>query len=309
MSKAGDTVILDTEEFPQSEPPSLYVNTIYSEGQLRNKSYRVIHLLGKGSFGVVELVETDDGKLYALKNIKERKGKVTRENINKEIRAWQKISAFPNCRAYLACYIDHEWHYDTCKIFMEYISGKNLTEYLEGANLSTKEILMFSIYLARAVKTMHDVRIAHNDIKPDNIMLNKVDMKLVDYGLACDVDRKLAYACGRGGMGTAKYMSPAKALFIVHSGDKLTSAQLLDSDIWALGCVIYTMSEKDHFYTGESFVEIYHNISEGHHSQFDKTPEILRPIITKMSIEYGNQISRPTIDQVLKLLEDELAKL
>jgi serine/threonine protein kinase len=84
-------------------------------------------------------------------------------------------------------YFDHNW---TSYYFMRFASGGDLISYLDKSGpISYKEQLDLSEQLILLVKKLHDLEIAHRDIKPQNILVDyyqdgKPQLYLTDFGFA-----------------------------------------------------------------------------------------------------------------------------
>ncbi len=75
--------------------------------------------------------------------------------------------------------------HNTIYLVMPYITGKNLTNYLERNRkpLSEREIRQLIIPLLHGLKAMHEKQILHLDIKPDNIFVDSsLNPLLLDFG-------------------------------------------------------------------------------------------------------------------------------
>ena len=108
-------------------------------------------------------------------------------------------------------------------IVMEYIDGYTLTEFL-AQNPSGKLRQRAVDQLLDAVAYLHKKGIVHNDLKPDNILISRVDntLKIIDFGLS-DNDAYFLYK----GLGcTPQYASPEL------KANKQTDCR---SDIYSLG--------------------------------------------------------------------------
>ncbi len=94
-------------------------------------------------------------------------------------------------------------------LIMEYVDGLNLAELLarvEGGRLTHDECAHILTSCARALAYAHENRVLHMDIKPTNIMIDRLGtVKLADLGMA-----ELGAAAGYGGArgGTVGYMPP-----------------------------------------------------------------------------------------------------
>ena len=111
-------------------------------------------------------------------------------------------------------------------IVMEYIDGCTLTEFL-SQNPSGKLRQRAVDQLLDAVAYLHKKGIVHNDLKPDNILISRVDstLKIIDFGLS-DNDAYFLYK----GLGcTPQYASPEL------KANKQTDCR---SDIYSLGLLM-----------------------------------------------------------------------
>ncbi len=108
-------------------------------------------------------------------------------------------------------------------IVMEYIRGRNLSEYLKEKPSFEARKRIFG-QLLEAVGAIHRQSIIHNDLKPENILITEADndLKLIDFGFA-DND---AHILEKGLGGTRQYASPE---LLAH---QLTDAR---SDIYSIG--------------------------------------------------------------------------
>jgi len=120
-------------------------------------------------------------------------------------------------------------------IVMEYIDGCTLTEFL-AQNPSKKLRQRLVEQLLDAVAYLHQRGIIHNDLKPDNILISRVDntLKIIDFGLS-DNDAYFLYK----GLGcTPQYASPELR------EHKQTDCR---SDIYSLGLLMKDIIGKRYF--------------------------------------------------------------
>lgn len=90
-------------------------------------------------------------------------------------------------------------------IVMEWLEGKTLRELKSEINvLNVDTILKISVQIAEALNYAHHQNIMHKDIKPENIMLNKGKITILDFGVATFLEETDAYRS----YGTAIYMAP-----------------------------------------------------------------------------------------------------
>ncbi|VFQ66017.1 unnamed protein product [Cuscuta campestris] len=92
-----------------------------------------------------------------------------------------------------------------------------------------------------AVKTIHEERIVHSDLKPANFLLVKGSLKLIDFGIAKAILNDTTNIQRDGQVGTLSYMSPEA--FLCNETD--ANGNIIKcgrpSDIWSLGCILYQM--------------------------------------------------------------------
>ncbi|MEP7327232.1 MAG: protein kinase [Gemmatimonadota bacterium] len=121
-------------------------------------------------------------------------------------------------------------------IVMPLIQGETLQTLLErDGPLPLSETCRILVDAAGALAAAHSVGLIHRDIKPDNIMLEGPERRvlLMDFGIAKMLENTDAALTGTGVLiGTPLYMSPEQA-----SGDRVDQR----SDIYSLGIVGYYM--------------------------------------------------------------------
>lgn len=124
---------------------------------------------------------------------------------------------------------------------MEYIDGRELGQVLDG-KMPPRDVVNFITPLASALDYAHERGLVHRDVKPSNVMLQKVTATgktamlyqpiLMDFGIAKILNRNTGLTQD-GTMGTLDYMSPEQ---IVASSEVDGRA-----DIYALGVMTYQM--------------------------------------------------------------------
>jgi eukaryotic-like serine/threonine-protein kinase len=122
---------------------------------------------------------------------------------------------------------DSDVHY----LVFEYLVGESLADRLSRGPLPLAEGLEYAIQIADALSSAHETGIIHLDLKPENIMLTRAGVKLLDFGIAelRDPDTPAAESA-RAISGTRGYMAPEQA----QGGDVDYRA-----DIFTFGAVMY----------------------------------------------------------------------
>jgi len=121
---------------------------------------------------------------------------------------------------------------------MEYVEGANLREVMQAGRLSPPEALTLVPQICEALQFAHDGGVVHRDIKPGNILLDRVGrVKIADFGLAKLLEPGQAdgvsLTVSGEVMGTPAYMAPEQ---IEHPLDVDHRA-----DIYSVGVVLYEM--------------------------------------------------------------------
>lgn len=200
--------------------------------------YSKIKMLGRGAFGEAWIVENNQtGKMSVMKLINTSKVKL--DKIHLEINALKKISG-DHCGSSSYCF--EEW-------FINYNSDNTtdyaiVTNFLENAqeltkfmyNLDLPNILFVMQRLLQQLQTFHNVDLTHNDIKPENVIIqfNGDTIKnclFIDFGLGC-LDDTCKYS------GTIMYMAPE---VLRNVGKVTTLDNLKRADIFSLGIVFYRL--------------------------------------------------------------------
>lgn len=122
---------------------------------------------------------------------------------------------------------------------MDYVKGNTLEKAIKNGNLSNERAIDYFIQIAKALAYAHKNNIAHCDIKPQNILIDREGtVRVLDFGIA-QIYNKLIYSQlgkpkGSGErfvMGSPNYMSPEQR----ESASNATT----QSDLYSLGVIMY----------------------------------------------------------------------
>lgn len=204
--------------------------------------YTFVEILGKGSFGVAVLAT------YKKKKVVIKIQKTSEESYN-EIRAMMDL--LKTCGEFYPCLIDHGTFGTYTYITTKYLVGAmNFNKARKTA--SPKKLEGYFRQLVDIVSRLHQLKYAHLDIKPDNIVVSKGKLYLIDFGSACK-------------------RSPCLKLFTkycVAPDLKNVSSfpERKSSDIWAIAATLVDGSGK--------LAEIYNSIEKGKEAPIfpQKTP-------------------------------------
>ncbi len=118
---------------------------------------------------------------------------------------------------------------NTVYIVMEYLDGKTLKQLLDrGKRFSPKEIVDLMLPVMESLQVIHQAKLLHRDISPDNIMIVNGKAKLIDFGAARE------YATGNGS--SSIIVKPGYAP-IEQYGNKIEQGPY--TDIYALCATMY----------------------------------------------------------------------
>jgi eukaryotic-like serine/threonine-protein kinase len=134
---------------------------------------------------------------------------------------------------------------------MPLVEGESLRERLaRDGRLPIEEALRIASEVADALGYAHERGVAHRDIKPDNILLERGHAVVADFGIARAVATTGAERLTETGfaVGTPMYMSPEQAV-----GEPNLDGR---SDLYSLGCVLYEMLAGRPPFTGATAVAI-----------------------------------------------------
>ena len=117
-------------------------------------------------------------------------------------------------------------------IVMELINGETLKQYMRAnGKPGIRQMLNFSLQIARALSHAHSKGIVHRDIKPQNILLlEDGTIKVADFGIA-DLQSEVPDVENEA-IGSVHYISPEQARGLPVDAR---------SDIYSLGIVMYEM--------------------------------------------------------------------
>ncbi|KAK2525040.1 Death-associated protein kinase 2 [Columba guinea] len=237
--------------------------------------YEVLETLGSGHFGVVKRCrERSTGTFYAAKFVKTRRRRSSRRGperaqVEREVAILHQLH-HPNIMRL------HDLFASAAEmvLVLELVGGGELFDFIaEKEMLSEEEAIEFLGQILCGVRYLHSRRIAHLDLKPENIMLQDKDVpkpqiKIIDFGLAQRLDDGVTF---KSLCGTPQYIAPE-----VINYEPLSSA----TDMWLSGLSPFQ---------GETDAETLSNILVGDYEFeercFSQTSETAKDFIRQLLVK------------------------
>lgn len=123
-------------------------------------------------------------------------------------------------------YIENQTPY----LVMDYLPRGSLrTQHPQGTQLPLEQVVAYTKQIATALQYAHKQHVIHQDVKPENILLNEEnEAVLSDFGLAIIIQSMISLST-QNPAGTPCYMAP----------EQLRGKPCIASDQYALGIIVY----------------------------------------------------------------------
>ncbi|XP_018098808.1 serine/threonine-protein kinase PLK4 isoform X2 [Xenopus laevis] len=196
----------------------------------RREDFKVLNLLGKGSFACVYRAQSiNTGIDVAIKMIDKKAmqkvGMVQRVRNEVEIHCQLKHPSILELYNYFE---DNNYVY----LILEMCQNGEVNRFLKNRKnpFSEDEARHFMHQIVTGMLYLHSHGILHRDLTLSNLLLSSdMNIKIADFGLAAQLkmpNEKHFTMCG-----TPNYIAPEIATRSAHG---------LESDVWSLGCMLYT---------------------------------------------------------------------
>jgi len=229
---------------PPEETPTVVVSEPPTMGQLAPGAilggrYRVVSLIGSGGMGAV--YRGDDLKLgqpIAMKFLR-RTSEMRERMLYDEVRIGRQVSHPNICRLYDIAEVDGQIF-----ITMEFVDGEDLASLLRRiGRLPHDKAASVARDLCAGLAAAHEMGVIHRDLKPGNVMIDgRGRARITDFGLAVAESAREQAAAG-----TPAYMAPEQL-----AGGRAS----VQSDIYALGLVLYELFTGRRVFSGQSLTAI-----------------------------------------------------
>ncbi|KAI9330754.1 kinase-like domain-containing protein [Obelidium mucronatum] len=231
---------------------------IIREGDDLTPRYKIIRLLGQGTFGkVVEAFDRTRNVNVAIKII--RSIQKYRDAAKVEVRVLSALKKHDPLNLkrciHLLAFFEHRNH--TCMVFE--LLAQSIFDFLKEnsfAPFPVPHIQQFATQILESITFMHGLRLIHTDLKPENLMLESsacrtqvgnaarellsARLRLIDFGSAIfDEDYHSSV------VSTRHYRAPEIILGLGWT---------FPCDMWSIGCILVE------FYTGDALFQTHDNV-------------------------------------------------
>ncbi|KAJ4722573.1 Non-specific serine/threonine protein kinase [Melia azedarach] len=250
---------------PLPPPPVTAFKTARTSANLLNK-YQLIRFLGRGSFAkVYQARSLIDDSIVAVKIIDKTKSldAAMESRIIREVDAMRRLQNHPNILKI------HEVMATKTKIclVMEFASGGELFALVNRCK-RLKESLARRYFqqLISALHFCHQNGVAHRDVKPQNLLLDKDgNLKVSDFGLSA-LPEQLKNGMLQTACGTPAYTAPEVVARRGYDGAK--------ADAWSCGVMLYVMLAGCMPFDDSNLVAMYKKI---HRREYEFPSGISKP--------------------------------
>ncbi|XP_016096558.1 death-associated protein kinase 3-like [Sinocyclocheilus grahami] len=259
--------------------------------------YEMEEELGSGQFAIVrKCKEKSTGTEYAAKFIKKRRLSssrrgVSRKEIEREVNILREIQ-----HSNIITLHDIFENKTDVILILELVSGGELFDFLaEKESLTEEEATQFLKQILDGVHYLHSKRIAHFDLKPENIMLLDKNVpnpriKLIDFGIAHQIKYGNEF---KNIFGTPEFVAPE-----IVNYEPLG----LEADMWSIGVITYILLSGASPFLGETKQETLTNISAVNYDfdeeYFSNTSELAKDFIRRLLVKDPKK--RMTIEDSLQ---------
>lgn len=235
--------------------------------------------IAKGGFGEVFLVYHNLYKGdFALKKIHCRR-------FNKaEIECLKSIDHVNIIRLYKCYYFDGYVY-----MLMEFCPVDLYHLLKQKGEFSDESMMNFAFQILKAIKACHDLKIAHNDIKPSNFLLDMYGrVKCCDFGISTMFQDDTTSKTSKG---TLFFMSPEMLAEEQHNS--------LKADIWALGVTLFYLATRTYPYMASDQNLLLKVIKDGKSPINAARNPLLKNVIARCLDV--NPETRANIDELLEM--------
>ena len=211
-----------------------------------NERYKEIEFVGNGSYGrVTKALDLKTNKIVALKRL--FTNYIREERIEREITILRKLKHKHIYQLYDFLYSKQERTYYLAFEFCQH----DLQALIDSNSLTTAQIKSFMKQILIALAYLHQNKIIHMDIKPENILVKDgTTIKLADFGLAREIKPDIP--------GPTECVTCCYRPFELFLGKAFYGTEI---DIWSAGATFYQLITKNTIFSRTSkAVQVFNSI-------------------------------------------------
>jgi serine/threonine protein kinase len=227
----GETTIVDADSKPRS--------SVFPVGTLLAGRYKVVEHIGQGGFANVYLAVDAVGYIQEEVAVKVPVADLDPDQLvrrlQSQFKAWKVLSETEPDQVVRLKNVERieVEGVAAVAIFMEYMAGRSLWRMVKNkwnglprSREQLAQLMRLFLQVCRAVRSLHAQGLLHRDIKPDNLLLDVMEMrcKLSDFELVSQAGSQ-----GSKKQGTIPYMAP----------ECFDGNYSVASDVFALGVTLY----------------------------------------------------------------------
>ena len=218
-----------------------------TSGTIVGHRYRILEVIGTGGMAhVYRAMNLSSRKIVAIKVLKDefRNDAEFLRRFEREARAVLHLSHENIVRAFDVGEADGLPY-----IVLEFVDGRTLKDIIdENGPMPSRIAVALVVQVLDALGAAHAAGIIHRDVKPQNvIVMQSGKVKLMDFGIAREVDANTVTFTGSTVLGSVHYLSPEQA-----KGLPVTEG----SDLYSAGIMLYEMLTGRVPFDGENSVAI-----------------------------------------------------
>jgi 5'-AMP-activated protein kinase catalytic alpha subunit len=264
--------------------------------------YEIGRVLGKGNFSKVRVAtDSTNGERYAIKIID--KALLTRDHLEDQIR--REISILKVLRhKYI---VQMREAFQTTKhmyVVMELVEGGELFDVVaEKGRLSEDETRKYFQQLIVAVRYCHLNKIAHRDLKLENLLLDqRGNLKVTDFGLA-NMQSTPDASVMRTVCGTPNYVAPEVIRMNSvprnpQTGERASGYNGFTADVWSCGIILFIMLSGRQAFDDDDIKALFNKIERGQYQMSRHISDGPKSLIERMLCTDPAQ--RITINDIIK---------
>ncbi len=196
-------------------------------------------LLGEGGFGKVYKALDTYRHIWVAIKVSEVKPDKNSIRLRKETELVKQLPTHPNIAYYDECHTFSSFTGTFDFGILQYYEEGNLSQLMKRKFLSTEEKCNILKQLLEGIHFLHDNKVIHRDLKPQNILIVKVGNsyipKITDFGISKELaaeNRSMDIENSRMGAGTISYSSPEQLK------DKNINK---NTDLWSFGVIAFQL--------------------------------------------------------------------